>query len=104
MNMPPKNQNLEDDFNKGKLRISDLPGEIQNIAKVIGLKPALKLVMQYGGGEIYIPQYKTITRAVRNRAIMIKFNGTNHKELAQKFGLTLRYIRSILKEASGKNI
>ncbi|NOZ36836.1 MAG: hypothetical protein GXP11_01990, partial [Gammaproteobacteria bacterium] len=70
MSIQPNDQNLGDESNKGQIRISDLPGEVQNIAKIIGLKPVLNLVKQYGGESIYIPKYEAIIRTVRNRAII----------------------------------
>lgn len=81
---------------KYQILISDLPGEIQVIAKLIGLNPTLKLAARYSGEALYIPKYDAITRAVRDRAIKVEFTGTNHKELARKFNLTSRIIRKII--------
>ena len=81
---------------KYQIRISDLPGEIQVIAKLIGLNPTLKLAARYSGEALYIPKYDAITRAVRDRAIKAESTGANHKELARKFNLTSRIIRKII--------
>ena len=99
MNMQPNDQNQVDESDKYQIRISDLPGEIREIALLIGLKSTLKLVTEYGGESVYLPKYDAVTKAVRNRAILEEFNGSNIKELAMKFNLTARYIRTIINEA-----
>lgn len=98
MTMQPNNQNIGDEPGKYKIRISDLPGEVREIAKLIGLEPTLKLANEYSGETIYIPKYDAITRAVRDRAIRAESTGTNQRELAKRFNLTSRVIRQIIKE------
>ena len=95
--MQHNDQNQLDESDKHQIRINDLPGEVQNIARVIGLKPVLNLVKQYGGDSIYIPKYEAIIRTVRNRAIIAEFNGSNLNDLARKYNLTKRYLREIMK-------
>ena len=97
MDMQPNDQNKMDETDKYQIRISDLPGEVRAIAKLIGLKSTLKLVTEYNGDSVYIPKYDAIIRAVRDRAIRAEFNGANQKELARKFNLTSHTIRQIIK-------
>lgn len=82
-----------------EIKISDLPGEIREIAKLVGLKPALKIATEYSGETVYIPKYDAITRAVRDRAIRAEFDGGNWKALARKFNLTTRLIRQIVQDS-----
>ena len=86
-----------------QIRINDLPGEVREIARLIGLAPALKLVTEYSGEMVYIPKYEAITRALRNKAILAEATGKNYKELARKFNLTTRVIRTIIREEKRKN-
>ena len=89
--------------NHYEIRISDLPGEVREIAKLIGLQPALQLSHTYSGECVYFPKIEAITRAVRDRAIIAEYNGRNIKELAHKFNLSTRGIRMIIKGALRKS-
>ena len=97
--MQSDSQTMTKQTDKYQIGINDLPGEIREMAKIIGLKSALKLVAEYGGESVYFHKYDAITRAVRDRAIRAEFNGTNQKELARKFNLTSHTIRQIIKNA-----
>lgn len=96
MTISPNNQDNTGKTMKHEIRVSDLPGEIREIAKLIGLNSAMKLARIYGGDFVYIPKYESITRPVRDRAILAEYNGQNLKELAIKFNLSIRYVRTII--------
>lgn len=61
----------------------------------------LRVFSYYNGGVIlYIPKnisVKTNTSS-RNKLIQKEFNGVNHFELAQKYGLSVQWIYKIVKE------
>lgn len=86
-------------INELDIRIEDLPPEYREIADEIGLAPALKLVRIRGGEGIYVPKMEKVSRAARDRAIRAEFDGSNHRELARKWDLTVVWIREIV----GKN-
>ena len=78
------------------IKIEDLPPEFRSIAEEIGLSAALRLVDLRGGDGIYIPKADQICRAARDRAIRAEFDGSNYRELAQKYRLTTVWIRRIV--------
>ena len=45
------------------------------------------------------PKWEKVCRAARDRAIRAEFTGTNHRELARKYGLTVVWIRAILDQS-----
>jgi len=79
-----------------EITLDDLTDESRQIAEVIGLDNLLALARWVGGGSIYIPKLGCLTRAERNRAIRAEFNGRNYRELAQKYGLTVRWVRALV--------
>jgi len=54
---------------------------------------------ELGGLRITIPSVKVLYREERNKLIIKKFNGINHKELALLFDLSEQQVRRILREA-----
>ena len=78
------------------IQLDDFPPDFQDIAETIGLEPTLKLVEARSGEGIYVPKVDKVCRAARDRAIRAEFTGTNHRELARKYGLTVVWIRSIV--------
>lgn len=67
-------------------------GNAQNaIARIIA-----KLQHAFGGCNVYFPKVAADNES-RNDAIRKKFTGNNHAQLAREFGLTERYIYTILR-------
>ena len=77
------------------ITIDNLYGEQYEIAALIGIEAYKKLVMNYGGGSVYICKPDTIMKADRNREICEKFNGYNYRELSKEYNLSKKTIRSI---------
>lgn len=79
-----------------ELTFEDLPlGTYRQIASSIGLDAFCKLADLVGGSTIYIPKLESLVRPVRDTHIREEFNGYNHAELAQKYGVTVRWIREL---------
>lgn len=79
-----------------ELTFEDLPmGTYRAIADSIGLDAFCKLADLVGGSTIYIPKLDSLVRPVRDVHIREEFNGYNHAELAQKYGVTVRWIREL---------
>lgn len=55
-----------------------------------------KMVSVLGGSRITFPDLKYLYRQERDRRIRIEFTGTNHEELAIKYGIKTRWVREIL--------
>lgn len=79
-----------------QLTVDDIQGESQGIAEAIGMEAYIKLLEYHGGDTVYIPQPDRLAQYVRQRLVRQDFNGFNHKELAKKWGLTVRSIYMIV--------
>lgn len=80
-----------------QISLNDFPSEYREVAQVIGIDPALKLIQKFSGIQIYIPRYDTVIRPVRDRAIRAEFDGTNFKRLAVRYGLSESHTRQIIR-------
>ena len=81
-----------------ELQMEDLSEEWQQIALAIGLDNAKKLLEEFSGCVIYVPQLAALERSDRNRQIRAEFNGYNFRELGKKYGLTEVTIRNIVRD------
>ena len=81
---------------KHRILMEDLPPDFQDLAEAIGFEATIKLIESRGGEGLYIPKPEKVLRAARDRAIRREFDGTNHRELARKYGLTVTWIRTIV--------
>jgi len=52
----------------------------------------------YQGGAIYVPSMKNQKVRERNRLLLGEFDGHNHTELAQKYGISVMRVYQILKQ------
>jgi Mor family transcriptional regulator len=55
---------------------------------------ALEMRKAHGGGPIYIPSQP---RALRDSQIRAAFRGNNYATLASQFGISVRWVREIIK-------
>jgi len=58
----------------------------------------LLITQEYGGDQFYVPKATALSTHYRNQAIIAEFNGLNTRDLAHKYHLTPRQIRSIVKK------
>ena len=71
--------------------------EYLSFADDIGLEKAIMISQKYGGAQLYIPKFETLSRAARDRRIQNDFkNGQSYRLLAQKYNLSKVYIRQIV--------
>lgn len=82
-----------------EIRMEDIAPEYRDIAEVVGIEVFVDLVRHCGGQNIYIPKLESLLRASRDRNMLACFSGGNYKELAKKYGLTERRIRSIIDDS-----
>lgn len=80
------------------LKLDDLPIGQKDIAELIGLENYKKLVINFGGSDVYIQKEDTLTKELRNKKIIEMFNGDNYLELAIKFKLSERAVRGIISD------
>ncbi|MBQ8193430.1 MAG: DNA-binding protein [Bacilli bacterium] len=74
----------------------DLPQVLQDLVDTIGIEAFKKLIENYGGSSLYIPNENSILKPIRNRLIKKHFNGNNYKELAKEFKISEMQVRNII--------
>lgn len=79
-------------------RMEDIAERYQEIVKIVGIANFVKLSNYARGDEIYFPKVESVVSPARNRRIKKEFNGSNDKDLAEKYNLTLKQIWNILKD------
>ena len=85
-----------EDYAKNVLQ-SDIPETYQPVVELIGIDAFLKLCQYCMGDELYFPMIDTIFRNTRDRMILKEYNGRNIKALAQKYDMTIKQMKNIIK-------
>lgn len=78
--------------------ISKLPGDLKEVAELIGVENTMTLVERWGGTFIRVPKCDDIIREIRNHKIRGLYDSGEYdiRALAVKFKLTDRRISDIL--------
>ncbi|PSJ67006.1 hypothetical protein C7J99_22995 [Brevibacillus brevis] len=79
-----------------EVTLKELSSTALEIAEIIGIEATLKLIKKFGGDMLYLPKEETIFRSIRDKRIKAEYNGANYKELAQKYNITVSWVREIL--------
>lgn len=83
-----------------KLELEMIPeGTYRKIAEAIGVHNLIRLAEIVGGNTFYLPKADSFTRPIRDQQIKEEFNGINYMELALKYNVSDRLVRSICGEA-----
>lgn len=70
---------------------------VQRLSSEIGPDAAMKFIRHYKGEVVVIPRCADALRAMRNKQIIAQYgNGVTVADLARKYKLTVRQIRSVL--------
>lgn len=77
-------------------KIDDIPCDLVAIAKFMGVDTFIDFCDKFGGNHIYFPSKKSILRNSRNREIKRSYNGSNIKELADKYDISQMHIKRII--------
>lgn len=81
-----------------------LPGVLGEIEQRMGAGVAEAIGREFAGQRLEIPSQAAQFRAWRDEQIRLEFNGRNHRELARRWGLTVRQVRRIVdRKGRGKN-
>ena len=80
------------------LTSKQVPEDLYWLYELVGLERFLKIIDTAGGEFLYFPKRSTLERDLRRQAILREFDGTNLRQLARKYGLSERHIRSILQK------
>lgn len=74
--------------------------DFYDVIETIGAENAYKLAKCFSGGCIYIPKLATIQRVQRDKDIFYEVQqGRSYKNIARKYGLSVRSVRDIVKQA-----
>lgn len=80
------------------VKLEDIAEGYHQIIEIVGLKKFVELSNLARGERLYFPKVESIVLPARNRKIKKEYDGRNAEELAQKYNLTVRQIRNILKD------
>ena len=75
-----------------------VPEDLVWLCELIGMEQFLQIVDTAGGDYIYVPKRTSLERDLRRKAIAREFNGANVKQLARKYGISDRHVRTIIQE------
>ena len=90
-------EQLVEQFGGVRVFIPRTIGRDHKIAKIIGIEPALKLSMHFGGEVLSIPKCRSMRVHTRNKEIVAAYQqGAKVNDLARSYDVTDRQIYSIL--------
>ena len=72
-----------------------LPGDAHDHAR-LALDQAELVRAELGGSQLYLAKGQDFDLSLRDRQVLAKFNGRNHRALAHEFNVTERYIYDIV--------
>lgn len=72
-------------------------GLCKELAENLGMLAAMKTARNWGGQNLYFPKSQGLFSCEREKQIFNEFDGTNHAQLAKKYGLSLQWIYKIVK-------
>jgi Mor family transcriptional regulator len=75
-------------------------GKAEHVAKEV----TERMAAHWGGQNVYFPMGQSVQLSRRDRQIYDGFNGTNHSELARKYGVSLQWIYKIVKAVRKQEI
>lgn len=78
------------------LPAEDLPEPYAEMARVVGVSTVVDLAKAMGGSMLYLPKLESLLRMVRDKRIRDEYTGYNCRQLAKKYGITERRVRSIV--------
>ncbi len=78
------------------IKTDDIPPAHIPIIDLIGMDAFVKLCDYSNGDKLYFPMVKTIIKNVRNRKIILEYNGYNARELASKYDITICQLKKII--------
>lgn len=79
------------------VEMCDLPENLHAFYEIVGERGFVEVCKLYGGEVLYLPSYRSVMRASRNRDICKRFNGFNSSQLANEYGITANHVRKIAK-------
>lgn len=91
--------------NEDELKITDLQEQHRKYAELIGIKNLLALSKNYGGQQIYIPQYEELIKIKKYRDIARDYNsGKTIKELVRKYKVSESLVYKLVRKEMSKGV
>jgi Mor family transcriptional regulator len=81
-----------------QIDIEALPEEVGSMIELIGRKATVKLLAAFSGTQVYFPSLKQAFAKHRAAQIRSAFTGSNHRELAVKFGVSASHVYTLLRD------
>lgn len=91
------NELLQDLAAKISARAQEMFGVSPSKATLFANEMAGAVADDWGGQNIYVPMDMVGRKSMRNARMYAEFTGTNHAQLASKYGLTVSVVYRILK-------
>lgn len=86
-----------------QLTPQQVPEDLYWLYELVGMERFLKIIDTAGGEFLYLPKRATLERDLRRQAILTEYDGTNLRQLARKYGLSDRHVRTILHQSREQN-
>ena len=80
----------------------DFPEPYNEMAELIGVQNAVKVFEIFEGQSVYFLKLDKVVSKRRNELIRKQYDGFNALKLAQKYGLSVTWIKELVKEEQGK--
>jgi Mor family transcriptional regulator len=75
---------------------------LEHVDEGTAMKLIVSTARHLGGDQPYFGTLKGLLSEARTKAILSDFNGYNHREMARKYGVTVKTIQNILKKHQNK--
>jgi Mor family transcriptional regulator len=84
------------------IKIEDLPGDLQLVARCCSVEIAIELAEKMGSVTIYVRSIDNLLVGKKREYIVKHFTGNNHKQLAIETGVSERYVYDVLADERRK--
>lgn len=79
-----------------EIQTTDLPDDLAEIRNALGDDVIRYLIEFWGGTSIYVPSLARLKIAIRDRAILQEYDGTNEAEIVRAYGVSRRSLRRLV--------
>lgn len=90
-------------MNNYEITLKNIPEQYRDIAELFGIDVFLKLCDLTGGDLFYLPTRENLFKEIRNEKIKEEYlSGISVKKLSQRYALSGRWIRELVKPVKTK--
>jgi Mor family transcriptional regulator len=77
--------------------LNELVSMDDDTARHVAKEVTDRMAAHWGGQNVYFPMGQAVRLSCRDRQIFNEFTGTNHSDLARRYGVSLQWIYKIVK-------